>query len=112
VANITGNFTVVVNPGGGQPLAMNPQGGNLPALTQGVDASGTPVCVVSGGVAPYSMAVSAGSLPPGLQLVSDVNPDSSETISLEGAPTQSGAFSFALTVTDSAGASSTVKVGG
>lgn len=111
MANITGNFTIVVNPSGGQPLAMNPQGGNLPAVTQGVQAS-TPVCVVSGGVQPYSFQVSGGSMPPGLSLNASTNPDGSESITLDGSPTQSGAFSFALTVTDSAGASSTVKVGG
>lgn len=112
VANITGNFTIVVNPAGGQPLAMNPQGGNLPAATVGVDVGTLPVCTVSGGTAPYSMAISAGSVPPGLNIGSVTNPDSSETISLQGVPAQSGAFSFSLTVTDAAGASGTVKVGG
>src|SRR5215472_5255424 len=88
VANITGNFTVVINPGGGQPLAMNPQGGNLPALTQGVQSS-TPVCAVSGGVAPYSFQVTGGSVPPGLSLTATTNADGSESISLDGTPTQS-----------------------
>lgn len=111
VANITGNFTVVVNPSGGQPLTMNPQGGNLPAETQGTQSS-DPVCTVSGGVAPYSFAMSGGAMPPGMNLVSSANADGSESISIEGTPTQAGAFSFSLTVTDSAGASSTVKVGG
>ena len=111
VANITGNFTVVVNPSGGQPLAMNPQGGNLPNETQGSQSS-DPVCSVSGGTAPYSFQVSAGALPPGMNLVSTTNPDGSVAISIEGTPTQSGAFSFSLTVTDAAGAKSTIKVGG
>ena len=110
MANITGNFTVVVNPSGGQPLAMNPQGGNLPAQTQG-SPTNDPVCTVSGGVAPYTFAISAGSLPPGVQLTATTNPDGSESISTMGTPTQSGAFSFSLTVTDSAGASTTVKAG-
>jgi hypothetical protein len=110
MATINGNFTVVVNPAP-SGLAMNPQGGNLPAESVGVAVSDD-VCVVSGGTAPYSFQITGGQLPPGLSLVSTQNPDMSETISIEGTPTQSGAFSFTLTVSDSAGANTSVKVGG
>ncbi len=50
----------------------------------------------SGGTAPYTYAVSAGSLPPGLAL----NPS---TGSLSGAPTATGSFSFTVAVTDARG---------
>lgn len=46
----------------------------------------------SGGVAPYSFAVSAGSLPPGLSL--------SSAGTLFGRPTASGTFDFSITATD------------
>jgi hypothetical protein len=108
--NVTGNFTVTVAPAGGGGLAMNPQGGNLPAETQGTQSSDK-VCDVTGGTKPYSFAVSGGSIPPGMQLTAVDNADGSSSVMIVGTPTQSGAFSFALTVTDSAGAKSTVKVG-
>ena len=111
VATITGNFTVVVKPSGPPPLSMNPQGGNLPDEMVG-SASSDAVCIVSGGVAPYSFAVAGGSVPPGMQLAAVQNSDGNTEITLEGTPTQSGAFSFALAVTDAAGTTTTVKVGG
>lgn len=113
VATITGNFTVTVQPSTPppSPLAMDPQGGNLPAETVGVSVN-DPVCKVSGGQAPYNFSVDAGTLPPGLQLVSEVLADGSEQISVQGTPTQSGAFSFTLTVTDAAGATASTTVSG
>lgn len=47
----------------------------------------------SGGTAPYSFAVTAGALPPGLALGS--------TGALSGTPTASGSFNFTVTATDS-----------
>ena len=52
---------------------------------------------LSGGIGPFSAAVSAGSLPPGLHLAS------TPPISITGTPTARGTFSFTLTVTDSNG---------
>ena len=49
----------------------------------------------TGGTAPYSYAVTAGLLPSGMQLTSDGK--------LQGVPTQTGAFSFTVTVTDKFG---------
>ena len=49
----------------------------------------------TGGVAPYSFAISAGALPPGLSLTS--------TGLLGGTPTTSGTFNFTVTATDANG---------
>lgn len=51
------------------------------------------VLSASGGIAPYSFAVTAGSLPDGVSLASDG--------SLSGTPTETGGFSFSVTATDS-----------
>src|SRR5207247_9801427 len=52
----------------------------------------------SGGMEPYTFAVSSGNLPAGLTLSGGV---------LSGTPTASGAFSFSVTATDAAGCSKT-----
>lgn len=56
---------------------------------------------VSGGVAPFTAAISAGSLPPGLHL------SASPPIAITGKPTTSGTFAFTVTITDSTGANAT-----
>lgn len=109
MTTVNGSFTVTVAPAA-QALTMTPQGGNLPQETQGTADQGDVVCVVSGGTAPYTFQLTGGSLPPGMSLASTTNADGSETITIEGTPTQSGAFSFALSVTDSAGATASVAV--
>ncbi len=80
-------FTLTVNPG---PLAITPAA--LPAATVGqtyaASVSG------SGGVAPYTWAVTSGSLPPGLSL----NPN---TGAITGTPTSAGSSTAGITVTDS-----------
>jgi hypothetical protein len=113
MSKVQGNFTVTVQPSTEpNPLVMTPQGGNLPGETQGVAIAGDPVCVVSGGTAPYEFSVTAGTLPPGLALISQPQPDGSEQIAIAGTPTQSGAFSFTLEVTDAAGATASTTVTG
>jgi len=52
-------------------------------------------CVGSGGVAPYTFAVTSGVLPPGLTLASGG--------ALAGVPTAAGAFPFTITTTDANG---------
>ncbi|WP_168389207.1 IPTL-CTERM sorting domain-containing protein [Xylophilus sp. Leaf220] len=54
----------------------------------------------AGGTAPYSYAISAGTLPPGLSLAS-------ATGALTGAPTTAGSFNFTIAVTDALGFSDT-----
>ena len=63
----------------------------LPAATVGAAYSQT--MTASGGINPYSFAISAGSLPAGLSL-------NSSTGVLSGTPTAGGAFNFTITVTD------------
>ncbi len=60
--------------------------------TVGVAYAGT--VTASGGTAPYTFTHSAGTLPPGITLLS--------TGALQGVPTQPGQFTFQVTVTDSA----------
>ncbi len=55
----------------------------------------------TGGVAPYSFALSSGSLPPGLTLA--------ESGEFEGTPTTGGNYSFDVAITDSRGCSGTVS---
>jgi hypothetical protein len=70
---------------------------------------------ISGGTPPYTWVQSAGVLPPGLQLQSQQVPCGntyegappcplSEIILLAGTPTQAGTYTFAISATDSAGA--------
>jgi hypothetical protein len=65
---------------------------SLPAANIGV--AYTTSIVATGGVTPYSFAVTAGTLPGGLTL--------SSTGVISGTPTAAGSFTFTITVTDSA----------
>jgi len=69
---------------------------SLPNGTVGVLYSQT--LIAAGGTAPYGWAVTFGSLPPGLNLV---------TGQITGTPTSAGTFSFTVRVTDSAAATAT-----
>jgi hypothetical protein len=111
-------FTVTVKPSTPppKPLTLTTSAGDnpvdpvaLPDETVGVEIN-DPVCVVSGGTAPYNFDVPTGSIPPGTQLMSTVSADgSSEAISLQGTPTAEGSGSFVLHVTDSATPPASVK---
>jgi hypothetical protein len=57
---------------------------------------------VSGGVAPYSWAISAGALPGGLTLATYATPYTMNALIAGNIPT-TGAFSYTITVTDSSG---------
>jgi hypothetical protein len=108
MTEITANFTLTVAPAAA-PLSITPQGGMLPSEIQGVEDKGEQIAVVSGGTPPYNISVTAGTVPPGMQVSTQQNPDGSVAVFLEGTPTQPGAFSFTVTVADSAGASASVK---
>ncbi|MFN7973918.1 MAG: putative Ig domain-containing protein [Acidobacteriota bacterium] len=73
------------------PITVAPA--TLPGGTLGVPYSQT--ITASGGTAPYTFAVTAGALPPGLNLAAGGV--------LSGTPTTLGAYAFTVTATDSAG---------
>ncbi|MFN7011388.1 MAG: Ig-like domain repeat protein [Allorhizobium sp.] len=75
-------------------LVLSPSGGTLSSGT--VASAYTASVTASEGTAPYSFAVTAGSLPDGLTL--------SSAGTLSGTPTTAGASSFTITATDSNGA--------
>jgi large repetitive protein len=83
----SGSFPLVVN---APTLALTPA--TLPNATQGTVYSQT--ITASGGVAPYTYAMSSGSLPAGLTLTANSGV-------LSGTPTVSGNYSFTVTATDS-----------
>jgi hypothetical protein len=90
------NFSLTI----GKPQPISITSG---ALTAGaVNAPYSQSLSASGGVAPYTWALSAGALPPGLSL------GSSGTLS--GIPTAPGPFSFGAMATDGAGAIATTTV--
>jgi len=82
---VTGPVTFTVNPV--PPLSLT---GSLPNAILGVPYTQT--LVATGGVPPYTYALTAGSLPPGLNL--------SSTGTISGTPTAVGASSFTVTATD------------
>jgi hypothetical protein len=109
MADPTLNVSITVNPAA-TPLVITDVNGNvladgasivLTAETINVADPGQMVFKVSGGVAPYQYLVSSGALPPGDQLNTTINPDTSETVTLSGTPTQLGTSTFALLITDS-----------
>jgi hypothetical protein len=102
-------FTLTVNPTTPNPIVLTPAGGALPTHSVG-DTVSDPVTHVSGGVAPYTFAITNGAVPDGLQLTAVTNADSSEDIAIEGIPTVAGDFSFDLTVTDSGGSTTTASL--
>ncbi len=82
-------FTLTVTP---KPLSIVAK--NLPIGKAGVKYR-TATLRASGGTAPYTWSVSAGSMPPGLQLAAVSG-------KLSGMPTSAGTFTFTIRVTDSA----------
>jgi large repetitive protein len=93
-----------------RPLPLTivlPAGGST--LTPGtVGKAYTQNFFLSGGVAPYTWSVAAGTLPPGLGLVSTGAPADSNN-QLAGTPTAAGTFVFTMKVTDGAGSKATLQ---
>ncbi|OAN63896.1 hypothetical protein A7X12_19030 [Sphingomonas sp. TDK1] len=88
----TGSLSLVI---ASPTLTLSPAAGALPAGTVGANYSQS--FTAGGGTAPYSYAISAGTLPAGLIL-------SGSTVA--GTPFQDGTFNFTVTATDSASAGS------
>jgi hypothetical protein len=80
-------------------LALSPTAGALPAGT--VDTAYSQTVTASNGTAPYSYAVTSGTLPSGLTL--------SGAGELSGTPDTDGAYSFDVTATDTYGATGTAS---
>lgn len=82
---VTSNYTLAVT---APTIVITPA--TLPGVTAGTAYSQT--LSASGAVAPYSYALSAGSLPPGISL--------SSAGAVSGTPTSAGSFNFTVTATD------------
>jgi len=67
-----------------------------------VGVSYSTTCVAANGTSPYTFAISAGALPPGLTL-------GSTTGSVTGTPTSAGIFSFTVRVADSSSPAATAR---
>jgi large repetitive protein len=85
-------YTIVIEP----PLTMATT--TLPAGTDGQSYSGT--VAASGGITPYTYAISSGALPAGLTL-------NTGTGAITGTPTAGGTFNPTFRVTDASGATAT-----
>jgi trimeric autotransporter adhesin len=92
----TRTYTIVINPA--LPVAITPQ--QWAPLKVG--EFGNLWIDGSGGVRPYTWAVTAGQLPTGMALIQD-NPDG-PLVRVGGTPTTAGTFSFTLRLTDAQGA--------
>jgi hypothetical protein len=84
-------YTLIVNVAPCPPLTVSPE--MLPAAIVGIPYSQT--ITASGGTTPYTFAVTAGALPPGLSL--------SSAGLLSGTLTSAGNYTFTVTATDAAG---------
>ena len=84
-------YTIVINATNCPTITVSPT--TLPAANAGIPYS--QIITASGGAAPYSFAVTSGSLPATLTL--------SSTGTLSGTPTTPGSYTFTVTATDAAG---------
>jgi hypothetical protein len=76
-----------------------------PAVNTEVGVAYSQTNVASGGTAPYTYTVSAGTIPAGTTL-------SATTGTVSGTPTTAGAFNYTITVTDSVNATATASTSG
>jgi hypothetical protein len=79
------------------PIAVSP--GTLPGGTKNIAYPTGTTLSATGGTAPYTFAVTAGTLPPGLNLAANG--------ALTGTPTATGTFTFTVTATDAHGFTAT-----
>ena len=97
-------YSITINPPLPLTIALPAGGSTLPSGTVGVAHAQN--FFLSGGVAPYTWSVAAGTLPPGLGLVSTAAPTDNNN-QLAGTPTTAGTFVFTMKVTDGAGSQAT-----
>lgn len=92
----TQSYTVLIVPAVCPAMDLFP-----PVLVNGArGAAYSQTLLATGGIPPYTYAVTAGALPPGLSL-------DSATAVISGTPTELGDYSFTITVTDLAGCTGT-----
>ena len=89
--SLRGGFLSSGQSGGCQAILISPS--SLPNGTVGVNYP-SQIFNAAGGTAPYSLIVTSGALPTGLNLVGDT---------LSGTPTGAGTFNFTITATDNVG---------
>jgi hypothetical protein len=96
-------YSIMVDPN--EALAINASGGST--LSPGtVGEAYAQNFFLSGGAGPYSWAVAAGELPPGLTLQTSGDPRDASN-QLTGTPTAAGTFAFTMRLTDYAGQQAT-----
>ena len=84
-------YTIVINPPVCPPITLLP----APPLPQGtVGVAYSQTITASGGTAPYTYSITAGSLPTGLPFTNGL---------ISGTPTANGTFTFTVTATDANG---------
>jgi len=94
------NFSFQSNPQVNTIQCAGPQALALacPETTAALGTAYSSALIATGGVAPYTFSISAGSLPPGLML-------NTSTGAITGTPTTAGSYSFTAKVVDSSGSS-------
>ncbi len=92
-----GTYTITANSGSFNINALTLSPGTLPAAQ--VAASYSKQIAASNGAAPYTYAITGGSLPAGLSLTAS----GTNAGLLSGTPTAGGTFNFTITATDSLG---------
>lgn len=91
------SYQIMVDPNEPLAVVLPSEGSTLGAGTVGQAYAQD--FFLSGGAAPYSWAVSAGQLPPGLSLQSTAGPRDADN-ELAGTPTTAGTYTFTMRVTD------------
>jgi len=117
MAEVTGSFTIVVvaSTPPPNPLAITPSSGALPAEVEGQPVPAAPFATVSGGLPPYSYAITG--LPAGVTATESPSADGvagDVDLALTGAPNAGDAagspYTVAVVVTDSATPASTASL--
>ena len=116
MSQVTGTYTITVSGGASNPLAISPATANEPDETVGTALTPSLVATVSGGVPPYTYAVSG--LPAGTGLVLNEGPSADGVagdadITLSGTPNAADAaaspITLSIAVTDSAATTAQLK---
>jgi hypothetical protein len=97
-------YSIVVDPN--EPLAINPPSGGSTLSPGTVGEAYAQNFFLIGGAGPYTWAVAAGQLPPGLTLQTFGDPRDANN-ELTGTPSTAGTYTFTMRLTDYAGQQAT-----